>query len=58
VDTLASLVTAIGLALVRLVERALPAASALEDHADAVGWIFVVVFGFVIVASATGLHRR
>ena len=57
-DTLASLVNAIGLALVRLVEKALPSVSALEDHAEQVGWVFVVVLGFVIVASALGLQRR
>lgn len=57
-DKLASLVADIGLALVRLLERALPSASALEDHADTVGWLFVIAFGVVIIASAAGLHRR
>ena len=57
-DTVSSLIAAIGLALVRLLEKVAPSAEALEDHAATVGWLFVVMFGLVIVASVTGLHRR
>ena len=58
VDELASLVQSLGLSLVKVVEFLVPAASALEDVAAVIGWLFVLVVGLLVVTCIAGLTRR